>query len=195
MRRGLVTFAIVVGTIALVIVGVGWWIFSPSHAFYILDTPTGVQLISDTSAVWRLITIEERDGPEEVRIGEALLIKYGPLAIVERRRHADQYFPQHVKFLDEMAHQPSVKAPNGSYVRLLVRTNAKCEADPTLSAEYAKVRITSGSLRGSEGWLCYWRDIAPTIESSIPRFSVPHSQDERPTLTAATAYDKAGTIH
>jgi hypothetical protein len=164
MQRGFVIVLVDLGIVAFAIVAAGLWIFSPSHAFYVREDSTIVRLIADTPAVRGLITVEERNGPDEVRVGEMSLIQYGPMtAMAERRHHADKYFPQHVKFLSEMAHQPSVRAPNGSYVRVLDRSHAKCEEDPSLSAEYARVRITSGSLRGSEGWLCYWKDITPSI--------------------------------
>jgi hypothetical protein len=168
---------------AIAAVGIGafaWWLFNPNHEFTIHNgSGDGVRLVSDGPDVRRLFTNELARVFEETRAGEELLEKFGPAAIVERRQHPEMYFPEHVKFVEAMAHQPSVTVPVGSYARLLERSRAKCEADPSISGEYAKVRITSGPLRGKAGWLCYWRDLTPTV--NIDSYSPPSG---RPQLTS-----------
>jgi hypothetical protein len=176
MRRGLVILWAILAAFGTAVGIAAWWVFSPTHAYYIRDTGTEpVLLIADSSEVRHLIAREEAHAPEEVKVGEALLQQYEPLAVVERREHPERYFPEHIRFLDALTHQPHVTAPAGSYARLLEMSHAKCNSDPSLSGEYAKVRLTSGPMRGREGWLCYWRDLTPTIliDSSIPRFIQP----------------------
>jgi hypothetical protein len=181
MRRGFVILWTVLAALAVATAVVAWWVFSPSHAYYIRDTGAEpVVLVTDSSEVRRLIALEEAHAPEEIKAGEALLQQYEPLAIVERRQHPERYFPEHSRFLDALAHQPSVKAPVGSYARLLEMSHAKCCADPSLSGEYAKVRLTSGPLRGREGWLCYRRDLAPSV--LIDSFSRPGQENDIPVV-------------
>jgi hypothetical protein len=126
------------------------------------NTPgTAIKLIRDSPEVRELIALEETQAPAEVHGGEALLLKSGAVAIVERRQHPERYFPEHVKFVEAMTHQVGPMAPVGSYARVLERSHAKCERDPSLSAEYWKVMVKDGPMRGEEGWLCYLKDLFP----------------------------------
>ncbi len=141
-----------------------------------------INLVTDSPEVRRLITLEEARASEDARTYQAMLHKYGNTAIVESRQHPENYFPQHVKFLTEMTHQPSVSIPKWSYARALERSHARCEADASLSAQYWKVMITSGARRGQEGWLCYLKELFPEnpIDSSIQQFDRPqHENDVR----------------
>ena len=66
----------------------------------------------------------------------------------------DHYSPGRKEFLLAMARQSGVLVPGNSYVRLLQSSGVRCNLDTTFSTTFIKVRITSGPLKGREGWVC-----------------------------------------
>jgi hypothetical protein len=71
---------------------------------------------------------------------------------------AEEKNREHILFTSPMMDRPSILIPQGTYARLLERSHAKCDGE----GDYARVRITSGLTQGTEGWLCFPKDIAPT---------------------------------
>ena len=164
LRKIVLGFCGVVVVLVVACVGYLWWIFSPSHALEVAGDDREVRLVIDSLNARRLVTLEETNSRDEIPTGEALSRKYGPAGIAERRIHPELYFPMHVRFVNAMKHQPSLQIRAKSYARLLESSTARCEVDPSLSANWVKVRITTGPERGREGLLCFPSDVYWTFD-------------------------------
>jgi hypothetical protein len=128
--------------LVLVFGAVAWWIFSPDHAYRTRSqVSNNVRLLIDSSEVRHLITVEE------TRVAKDAAMRKTPVT-------PGHYPLEHLEFLEAMNRQLANTAPIASYARLLIRSHAPCEADPTMSPKFVKVRITSGDKRGVEGWVC-----------------------------------------
>jgi hypothetical protein len=137
-------FRLIVSSVAVVILvalGVAlWWIFTPSHTYKARpQSGDELRVIADSAEVRRLIAADETMFPEAER--------------AKLTRKPDGY-PEQVQFLEGMHRQPATVVAADSYARLLIRSKAPCESDPSLSATFVKVRITSGDQNGLEGWVC-----------------------------------------
>jgi hypothetical protein len=73
--------------------------------------------------------------------------------IEEMMRNPVHYYPGRNNFLSAMAQQPAAAIPPSSYLRLLEDSKIKC-SKPIYTTNFIKVRVTSGSLEGSVGWVC-----------------------------------------
>jgi len=56
--------------------------------------------------------------------------------------------------LSAVAGAPGFLVPVKSYCTIILDSEARCGADPVYTISYRLVRITSGPLRGREGWTC-----------------------------------------
>jgi hypothetical protein len=63
-------------------------------------------------------------------------------------------------FLEAFSGQPGADVAPGAYAREIEDTRIVCTAD---SAVFIRVRVTTGSLKGSEGWVCWPVDVSPTL--------------------------------
>jgi hypothetical protein len=78
------------------------------------------------------------------------------LILLQESRTSDS--PEHVRFIAAMAEQPGIEIPARSYARLVESSRARCGDDPTNHENYLRVRVTTGALKGEEGWTCVPRD-------------------------------------
>lgn len=134
--------------------------FDPNYALATYQGPSGtVRLIKDSAKVRELIAAQERRFDEEKRIEAEAIHSRRILSIDDLRN----LFPGRFQFLDAMSREPGVDVPNGSYARQLeAQSKAPCLSGGG-SATYTKVRITTGTKAGEEGWACFGFNVSPTF--------------------------------
>ncbi len=76
--------------------------------------------------------------------------------VLDAHLNPERYAPGRKEFLSAMSQQPGVMVPEKTYVRVLAGSGAMCNLEPVYTFTFVKVRITSGPLRGLEGWACQW---------------------------------------
>lgn len=159
----------------------GCRLFDPDYQA--ITSPSGTRLIVDSAEVQSLIAEHSVTNSHEekelhrsfVEHNKVFLRTKGKRTPEERdadaarlrelRQHPERHIPQRLMFLDKMAQAPSIVIPGASYCRILQRSDAICSRDPILNPEYIKVRITSGPLKGQEGWGCLGDGIGLTVAS------------------------------
>jgi hypothetical protein len=120
--------------------------FEPNHQ---LKTDESISLVLDSSDVQNLVAKQsafDQQDLDEVRQWAGLS--------AEERQSDEVYIPERTAFLKAMARAPSVPIPAYSYFRLLQDSNAICSPRPPENPTYIKVRVTTGPMKGQEGWGC-----------------------------------------
>jgi hypothetical protein len=84
--------------------------------------------------------------------------RQGPQAAGRRHEemelHPDRYTVERNELLTAMARQPGFEVTGEQYFRGIDQSDAGCAKEPTTSSNFVLVRITTGSLKGREGWAC-----------------------------------------
>jgi hypothetical protein len=69
-----------------------------------------------------------------------------------------------LQFFNAVRDQPGVVVLESPYARELELSKAHCEPNSSSPpGRLARIRITTGPLKGKEGWVCQHHDIAPTL--------------------------------
>jgi hypothetical protein len=58
------------------------------------------------------------------------------------------------RFLHAFENEPSLVVPQGTYLKDVGQSDAKCFADSTSTPTFRKVRVLTGTHKGIEGWTC-----------------------------------------
>jgi len=122
-------------------------------AFASQDAKEVQQFLRDSEST--LIELERQS--KSGKVEPALLRR-----VTEAREHPERYIPERIAFLGFMRTASNTMVPPNSYCRILERSAAICSSIPQLNPYYVKVRITSGSAKGQEGWGCLGSDIYVT---------------------------------
>jgi hypothetical protein len=80
-----------------------------------------------------------------------------------RNQELPEPIPGRSQFLDAVRRQPGVSVPPGPYARQLERSKASCEPGQSKVGRLTRIRITTGPLKGMEGWVCEHYDIGLTL--------------------------------
>jgi len=74
--------------------------------------------------------------------------------VIDMWEHPEKYAARRSQFLQNMASQPGLTLPNGTYLWTSEKSNAKCFLDGVSTTVFQKVRITGWPHHGREGWTC-----------------------------------------
>jgi hypothetical protein len=149
-----IRYPILIGA-SVALSGCGWVGLADKDYAHITqgDAHSKVHLVRDSPAVRVLIANHAAKTVKQSRL-EGITVSRGEAAAVQAR----------LAFLGLMKMQPGVEVPGNSYARLLETSLAGCNSGRhSGGTTYVRVRITSGSHSGEEGWACYMTDISPTF--------------------------------
>lgn len=112
-------------------------------------------LVQDNTMVERMLALQRIQDAEIEQFWKAKHSKEeGIQRVTDMQANPTHYTPGRKEFLSSMSQQPGVFIPEKTYLRLIEGSGAHCNANPLFTTTYIKVRITSGPLRGREGWAC-----------------------------------------
>jgi hypothetical protein len=113
---------------------------------------TTVRVASDSAEIRRLISEAETRDAQWEPLSRPSVDREG------RKRFDTEYMPERRRLLDSMDQAPGFYVSGGSYCRILEKSRAQCEPQATFySSTYVKVRISTGTARAKEGWVCEGR--------------------------------------
>jgi hypothetical protein len=81
--------------------------------------------------------------------------------MVEADRHPERYLTDRIRLIDSIGQQPGLLVTGQQYFRLLEQSDVGCDLSLIHSANYVRVRVTTGPLKEREGWSCDL-DVQPT---------------------------------
>jgi hypothetical protein len=114
-----------------------------------------LQLVTDSSAVSRLISNEETT---EEKVLDSWQKNNRPENAVQRLKdvaeHPELYTPGRDDFLMAMHQQPAVIVHGPAHVEIVKTSLAACTLIPFATTNFVMVRVVEGPERGEEGWLC-----------------------------------------
>lgn len=113
-------------------------------------TGRDIRLVLDSDEIQRLVAQQSAFEPQE-RIE---VHRHFAAGSPSTEREIEKFIPERITFLKTMGRAPTVAVPAKSYCRVLQRSNAVCSPRPIENPTYIRVRITSGPLKGREGWGC-----------------------------------------
>ena len=147
----------------------GCQLFDPDYRAKTSDTHE-VRLIENSERVQRLISRQDALSLDERAAGDRFLKEETRLVAQNKQHELDQllahpeiYIPSRIAFLDAMAREPTVIVHQGSFCRILRRSNAICSRHPQENPYFIEVRVTSGRDKGVEGWGCLGSGIGLTV--------------------------------
>ena len=115
------------------------------------------RLVNDSPEVERMLSIRKvRDTEAEKLWSKHLNREEATNRVSDAQVNPEHYAPGRKEFLMAMSQEPGVLVPEKTYVRVLAGSGAMCNLEPVYTFTFVKVRITSGPLRGREGWACQW---------------------------------------
>ncbi len=154
----------------------GWW-----DGEMVTDNTREIRLVIDSADVQRFIAnqsaLYSRDRMEAAffsRRETSLLQELEQRKTVRDRsaikndldelyKHPENYVPERIAFLDAMEQAPGFKVPPKTSCTILRRSEAICSRQPRSNSVYVKVGITSGALKGREGWGCEFDGIFRSV--------------------------------
>jgi hypothetical protein len=114
-----------------------------------------VTLITDSPEVRRMLAEEDAREEEVSRFWrEPHTREEGIAHIRDMASHPDQYPPGRTEFLKAMSQMSGISVAGTSYCDLVERSKSKCGRLPIETAVYMLVRVTTGSSKGKQGWIC-----------------------------------------
>lgn len=119
------------------------------------DASQEIRLVADSPAVRALISNEES-------VQEAVLDSWTKNSSPENIQqdlkdvadHPERYSPGRKEFLAAMQQQPAVIIHGQDHFEIVKASGAACTSEPLSSPNFILVRISGGSDKGKEGWLC-----------------------------------------
>jgi hypothetical protein len=113
------------------------------------------RLIYDHPGVQRLLAEETSREAEQRRFrAEKHSHSENAARVEDMRKHPERYIQGRREFLNSMERQPSIKVPDRTNLRTLGKSQASCLIYPHWEDVWVHVRVTSGALKGQEGWIC-----------------------------------------
>jgi hypothetical protein len=113
------------------------------------------RLIDGSPEVDRLLSIQKaRDTVADLMWKKQVNKEEAMKRFLDSLVNPERYAPGRKKFLLAMSQQPGILVPEKTYVRVLAGSGAECGPIPGHSFTFVRVRVTSGPLRGREGWVC-----------------------------------------
>jgi hypothetical protein len=144
-------------TTIVISLSLGCALLNPNRQNWIYGNSPNAQvlLLYDSPEVRRLLADENaREGEINRFWRDKHTQEEGVKRIHDMARHPEQYPPGRSKFLEDMAKMTGFYVPSKSYCRILEGSESKCGRLPIETAVYMLVRVTTGPLRGKQGWVC-----------------------------------------
>jgi len=74
--------------------------------------------------------------------------------MTEAQKHPEQYLIERMRLIDSIGRQPGVFVEGQQYYRVPEQSDVGCDLILIHSANYVRVRVTTGPLKDREGWAC-----------------------------------------
>lgn len=116
---------------------------------------SAARLVQDSPDIERLLSIQRtRDAEGDTFWREKHSSESVTKRVENMRLNPERYAPGREAFLLAMSRSAALSVPGHTYARLVQQSGARCNLNPITTSSYVKVLITSGPLRGNQGWMC-----------------------------------------
>lgn len=119
------------------------------------------RLVTDSAEVRHLLDDGAKSPETATRLMQERTREEGAALVAEMLEHPERYMRERKALLGAMDRQAGVIVTGQQYFRVLEQSEARCANDPLGTAEFIRVRVTTGPVKRAEGWACM-RDLQPT---------------------------------
>lgn len=152
-KHGSRTRAIGLWCVVTVAIQIGCRALDPDYAYR--TRPYSVtRLTLDSPGVRRLLAAAGAREKEENEYWRGQNQEAQLQQIEDMELHPERYMVERSKLLNAMAQQPGFEVTGEQYFREIDQSDAGCAKEPASSSNYVLVRVTTGPLKGREGWAC-----------------------------------------